>query len=167
MHPTDEFDFNQKPFLVIWETTRACDLACLHCRASAQPYPEPDELTTEQGKSLLTQIRDLGAPLVVLSGGDVLKRPDIFELIEEGKRLRLRVAAIPAVTRFLKDLKTPAWIHSHSAWMMRTRMCTTSFVGRPVFSNVHWKRFVPRGNQDWEFKLTRLLIFIIMIVWML
>lgn len=104
MHPTDGFDFNEKPFLVIWETTRACDLACLHCRASAQPCPEPDELTTDQGKSLLKQIHDLGAPLVVLSGGDVLKRPDIFELIEEGKRLRLRVAAIPAVTPML----TPA-----------------------------------------------------------
>lgn len=97
----DEMDFNQKPFLVIWETTRACDLACLHCRASAQPLPEPDELTTAQGKLLLEQIRDSGAPLVVLSGGDALKRPDIFELIAEAKRLRLRVATIPAVTSSL------------------------------------------------------------------
>lgn len=94
----DQFDFNQKPFLVIWETTRACDLACVHCRACAQPLPAPDELTTEQGKMLLRQIQEAGAPLVVFSGGDALKRPDIFELIREAKRLRLRAAAIPAVT---------------------------------------------------------------------
>ncbi len=100
----DQFDFNQKPFLVIWETTRACDLACVHCRASAQPLAEPDELTTEQGKTLLRQIQEAGAPLVVFSGGDALKRPDLFELIREAKRLRLRAAAIPAVTPAL----TPA-----------------------------------------------------------
>lgn len=97
----DGLDFNQSPLLVIWETTRACDLACLHCRASAQPFPEPDELTTQDGKVLLGQIKDLGTGLVVFSGGDLLKRPDIFELIEEAKRLRLRVGAIPAVTEAL------------------------------------------------------------------
>lgn len=101
MSMLDRIDFNQQPFLVIWETTRACELACLHCRASAQPYPEPDELTTEQGKMLLQQIKDMGTSLVVLSGGDVLKRADIFELIEEAKRLKLRAAAIPAVTPLL------------------------------------------------------------------
>ncbi len=98
MSMREGLDFNQSPLLVIWETTRACDLACLHCRASAQPNPEPDELTTEQGKVLLKQIKELGTGLVVFSGGDILKRPDIFELIEDAKRLRLRVGAIPAVT---------------------------------------------------------------------
>ncbi len=101
-----EIDFSQKPLLVIWETTRACDLACLHCRASAQPAPEPDELNSEQGKELLRQIRDIGTKLVVFSGGDILKRPDIFELIREAKRFNLRVGAIPAVTPAL----TPAVI---------------------------------------------------------
>lgn len=101
-----EIDFAQKPLLVIWETTRACDLACLHCRASAQPVPEPDELNTEQGKELLRQIREIGTQLVVFSGGDILKRPDIFELIAEAKRFNLRVGAIPAVTPAL----TPAVI---------------------------------------------------------
>lgn len=104
MNPIEGIDFNERPFLVIWETTRACDLACLHCRASAQPTPEPDELTTKQGIDLIRQVSEAGAPLLVFSGGDVLKRADIFELIQEAKRLKLRAAAIPAVTPML----TPA-----------------------------------------------------------
>ncbi|HEX6629843.1 MAG TPA: hypothetical protein VF048_02080, partial [Gemmatimonadaceae bacterium] len=45
-HDLAGLDFDRSPFLVIWETTRACDLACLHCRASAHPLRHPDELTT-------------------------------------------------------------------------------------------------------------------------
>lgn len=97
----ERMDFNQRPFLVIWETTRACDLACLHCRACAQPFPEPDELDTRQAFELLRQIHEMGTALVVFSGGDVLKRPDIEELIAEAKRLGLRLGVIPAVTPLL------------------------------------------------------------------
>jgi len=41
-------DFSQSPLLVIWEVTQACDLACVHCRASAMPARHQDELTTEK-----------------------------------------------------------------------------------------------------------------------
>ena len=46
-------NFDQSPLLVIWETTQACDLTCVHCRASAQPERNPNELTTEEGFALL------------------------------------------------------------------------------------------------------------------
>ena len=94
-------DFTMTPFLVIWETTQACDLACQHCRASAQPNRRPEELSTAEGKALLGQIREMGTPIVVLSGGDPLKRPDLFELVEHGKSLGLRMATIPAATSLL------------------------------------------------------------------
>ncbi len=97
-------DFALAPFLVIWETTQACDLACVHCRASAQPSRNPDELTTTQGFALLAEAAAMGTPVFILSGGDPLKRPDLLDLVREGKRLGLRMGTIPAATPAL----TPA-----------------------------------------------------------
>lgn len=93
-----DFDFAQSPFVVIWETTRACDLACRHCRAEAVPYRRPDELTTDEAKAMLRNVREFGKVVFVLSGGDCLKRPDVFEIIEYGFALGLRMAVTPATT---------------------------------------------------------------------
>jgi len=94
-------DFHQAPFIVIWETTQACDLACVHCRAKAQPLPLPGELSHEEGLALLDEIADMGAKICVLSGGDPLKRADLLDLIRHGKSKRLRMATIPAATPLL------------------------------------------------------------------
>ncbi len=63
-------DFSESPFLVIGEVTQACRLACIHCRASAQPCRHPLELTTEEGMKLLDSVRLFGSPLMVFTGGD-------------------------------------------------------------------------------------------------
>jgi radical SAM protein len=91
-------NFDQAPFLVIWETTQACDLACRHCRAEAVPDRNPGELTTDQAKRLLEEIRRFGPIIFVFSGGDCMKRPDILELVEYGSKLGLRIAMTPAAT---------------------------------------------------------------------
>lgn len=91
-------DFDRAPFLVIWETTRACDLACLHCRAEAVPSRDPEELSTDEAKRLLETVRALGRPLFVLTGGDPLKRPDTVEIVRHGTELGLRVAMTPSGT---------------------------------------------------------------------
>jgi radical SAM protein len=93
-----DFDFARSPFVVIWETTRACDLACRHCRASAVSHRSLDELTTDEARRMLERVREFGRVVFVLSGGDLLKRPDVFELIEFGFRLGLRMAVTPATT---------------------------------------------------------------------
>jgi radical SAM protein len=93
-----DFDFAQSPFVVIWETTRACALACRHCRAEAVPHRHPDELTTEEAKAMLRRVRAFGQVVFVLSGGDCLQRPDVYELIEYGFSLGLRMAVTPATT---------------------------------------------------------------------
>src|SRR5512138_3149089 len=93
-----EFDFDLAPFVVIWEMTQACDLACLHCRASAQPYRDDRELTTDEAKKLMDTIRAMGPPLFVLTGGDPLKRPDTVSLVEYGTSIGLRVALTPSGT---------------------------------------------------------------------
>lgn len=97
-HPGAHLNFDAAPFLVIWETTQACDLACKHCRAEAQPNRHPGELTTEEAKKLLDDVRRFGRIIFVFSGGDALKRPDIVELTEYGASLGLRMAITPATT---------------------------------------------------------------------
>ena len=94
-------NFDQSPMLVIWEATQACDLACVHCRASAQSERNPKELTTEQGYRLLDEIRSFGEPLMVFTGGDPLKRPDLYDLIRYSVKIGLRTNVTPSATPLL------------------------------------------------------------------
>lgn len=94
-------DFNERPFIAIWEVTQACDLACVHCRASAQPDRNPLELSTEEGKQLIDEIAALQVPVFVLTGGDPIKRPDLFELIGHARSVGVRVSLTPSATPLL------------------------------------------------------------------
>jgi radical SAM protein len=100
-HPA--YDVNQRPFIVIWEVTRACDLACVHCRASAMPSRNPFEVTGPEAHDLIDQVAAFGppAPLFVLTGGDPLKRPDLLELISYASSRKLPVALSPSATPLL------------------------------------------------------------------
>jgi radical SAM protein len=93
-------DPNEQPFIVIWEVTRACQLACVHCRADAIPHRDPLELSTADGERLLTELAAFGRPrpLVVLTGGDPLERPDLTDLVAYGTARGLSVALSPSVT---------------------------------------------------------------------
>jgi len=95
--------FDERPFIAIWETTQACDLACQHCRASAQPLRDAGELTTDEGKRLLDELADARTPLVVLTGGDPAKRPDLLELLEYGIGRGLNMALTPSATPLVSD----------------------------------------------------------------
>ncbi|HXJ95170.1 MAG TPA: TIGR04053 family radical SAM/SPASM domain-containing protein [Terriglobia bacterium] len=90
-----------RPFILIWEVTQACDLACVHCRACAQPQRSLSELTTSEGEDLIRQVRALKVPVFVLTGGDPLKRPDIYHLVEYGTSLGVRVSLSPSATPLL------------------------------------------------------------------
>lgn len=96
-----EIDFNERPYIAIWEVTQACDLACLHCRACAQPRRHPLELSTNEGKALVDQIAEMKVPVFVLTGGDPIKRPDLFELIEYASGIGVRVSLTPSATPLL------------------------------------------------------------------
>jgi MoaA/NifB/PqqE/SkfB family radical SAM enzyme len=80
--------------------TQACALTCRHCRAESMPGPHPDQLTFEQGVEFLHQILDFGSPLpqLILTGGDPLERKDLYELIDEARRLGIGVSITPAAT---------------------------------------------------------------------
>jgi radical SAM protein len=92
-------DFEQTPFTLAWEMTRACALACIHCRAEAQPRRDPRELTTAEGRDLIDQVVGIGRPILVLTGGDPLMRPDVYDLAAYGVAQGLRVALSPSATR--------------------------------------------------------------------
>lgn len=96
-------NYDETPFLAIWEVTQSCDLACKHCRAAAQPIAHPDELSNAEGKALIDQIADMHIPIFVFTGGDPLKRKDVFELIryaaDKGVQVALTPSATPLLTR--------------------------------------------------------------------
>ncbi len=94
-------DLSQKPLVVVWETTQACDLACVHCRACAQPRRHPQELSTEEARAFINDVADLSPPIFILTGGDPLKRPDIYHLVEHTASLGLRPAMAPSITPLL------------------------------------------------------------------
>jgi radical SAM protein len=96
-------DFNQSPLLVIWEATQACDLACVHCRASAQSARHERELTLKEGRELLDEIKSFGEPLMVFTGGDPLKRPDLYELLQHSVEIGLRTNVTPSATPLLTN----------------------------------------------------------------
>lgn len=97
-------DFDHSPFVIFYEITRACDLACAHCRACAQPLRHPNELKPEQSRALMDDLaRFPKPPLVVLTGGDPLKRDDVTDLTryavqEAGLNVAMTPSATPLVT---------------------------------------------------------------------
>ena len=96
-------DFDQRPILVFWETTRACGLACRHCRASALATPAPGELSHAEGAQLLEALTGFGMPrpVLVATGGDVLLRADLDALAARARQLRVPLAIAPSVTPLL------------------------------------------------------------------
>jgi AdoMet-dependent heme synthase len=96
-------DFNLSPFVVIWENTRACDLACVHCRAAAQSRRSQFELTTEEGKRLIEEIAAMRPKVFVITGGDPLKREDTYDLIAYARQCGLEPSLTPSATPLLTE----------------------------------------------------------------
>ncbi len=92
--------YARAPMLVYWETTLSCGLACRHCRAEAIPDRAPDELTTQEGFTLLDQILGFGRPYphVVFTGGDPLRRPDLETLVAAATERGIGASLAPSAT---------------------------------------------------------------------
>lgn len=96
-HPTGDL-FATRPFLVFWEITRACALACRHCRAEAQPRRHPDELDATEALALVDQLAELSPPMLILTGGDPLMRSDVLDIARRGTALGMKVGLSPSAT---------------------------------------------------------------------
>ena len=126
-----DFVYDAAPKRVYWELTRACDLACRHCRAEAIPGRDPRELTTDEGRRLLEALRECGGagPSVVLTGGDPLKRPDFWDLLAHGVGLGLDVAVAPSGTPSFGPCARSMWPGvswaARLSWSLRTTRART------------------------------------------
>lgn len=113
MTPTDvvnrrartALDLDRRPILVFWESTRACLLACRHCRADAQTTPVEGELTHAESLRFLSSLGEFGSPppILVITGGDALMRPDLASLVRHARAAGVPVALAPSVTPLLTD----------------------------------------------------------------
>jgi radical SAM protein len=145
--------FDRAPFIVIWETTRACALACVHCRAEAIPHRNPGELTTEEGTRLIDRVAAFGdpPPLLVLTGGDPLRRPDITDLVAHAARRGLSVSLTPSGTgaasearlRALKDAGLARLAVSLDGAAPETHDAFRMVIG----SHRHTMRIIERARQ--------------------
>lgn len=119
-----DFDFDQRPLVTIWEVTRACALACRHCRAEAIPHHNPLELTYAEGCALMDRVRELNPLVFVLTGGDPFMRTDLADLVRYGTSIGLRVAGSPSGTGL--------------ANLENMQRCADAGMRRVAFSLDHW-----------------------------
>jgi radical SAM protein len=91
------FVFGEAPRNVYWEVTIACDLQCQHCRALSIKQRDPLELSTDEGKAMLRDVKSMGS-MIVLTGGDPMKRPDLIELISYAREISLPLSITPSTT---------------------------------------------------------------------
>jgi radical SAM protein with 4Fe4S-binding SPASM domain len=77
--------------IIAWEVTAACNLSCEYCRASASASPDEGELSTVEALAFIDQVAPL-KPMIILSGGEPLLRPDVFDLAEYARDRGIRVS---------------------------------------------------------------------------
>ena len=95
--PYPGYVYDEAPRNVYWETTIACDLACRHCRADAIKARDPLELSGEDARALMRDVKRMGS-MLILTGGDPMKRPDLFDLIAYGRSIGLPMSITPSTT---------------------------------------------------------------------
>ncbi|NIA07985.1 MAG: radical SAM protein [Actinobacteria bacterium] len=83
------------PRLIAWEVTRFCLLSCKHCRAAAKATPYSGELNTQECFSLLDNIASFSRPIIILTGGEPMMRPDIYDIAAYGHGLGLPMVMAP------------------------------------------------------------------------
>src|SRR5579884_874399 len=92
------------PRLIFWEVTKGCNLRCVHCRATATELASPNDLSTPRALDIIAQIADFFSPILVLSGGEPLYRPDIFQLARFATEKGIRAALATNGTLVTKEV---------------------------------------------------------------
>ena len=103
--------YDQRPQLVFWETTKACELSCIHCRAVSQSKPSPDEMSLDDSLEFISSLKSFGnSPVLILTGGNVMLRNNIGEIVESIGTSSIPAAASPAVSDSLTPESTQRMI---------------------------------------------------------
>jgi len=93
-----QFSADKKP-VVVWNITRRCNLRCIHCYSSSRDIEYRDELSTAEGRALIDDLADFGAPVILFSGGEPLMRPDLPELVHHAAARGVRAVISTNGTR--------------------------------------------------------------------
>ena len=144
MHSTD---FDDRPFVLIWEITRACALACQHCRATAQPRPDPLELDTAEGLKFIDQVVRAQPAIFILTGGDPMMRQDVYQLIRYATERGLRVSLSPSAT---PKLLNSSFVELKSAGVRRISL---SLDGATVSAHDSFRGV--KGTWDWTMRAVK------------
>ncbi len=105
--PLSKDPFAKRPFSVFWKMTRACALACSHCRAEAQFRRDPNELSRREAEQVVDQLVELKPPMLVLTGGDPMERTDVLDIASRASAAGLRVPLSPSTTERLLESEIP------------------------------------------------------------
>lgn len=105
MRGTSSYNFDTKPLLIFWETTKACDLSCKHCRASAMTEPLPDEMNLSQSMDFVRSLTEFGKPypVLIVTGGNMLMKTGIEKILELAKELEIPTSVSPSATHLLSE----------------------------------------------------------------
>lgn len=98
-----QFSADKSP-IVVWNITRRCNLHCIHCYSSSQDISYADELTTQEGKKLIDDLAQFGAPVILFSGGEPLLRLDLLELAQYAVDKGLRAVISTNGTLITKEI---------------------------------------------------------------
>src|SRR5512136_3364642 len=90
--------------MIAWELTRSCNLACVHCRASAELGPYEGELSTQEVFRVMDEIASFSKPVIIMTGGEPLLRPDIFDLASYGTAKEFRMVMATNGTLITEDI---------------------------------------------------------------
>ncbi|MBN2312078.1 MAG: radical SAM protein, partial [Candidatus Hydrogenedentes bacterium] len=102
-HPPHAEGNRHAPRLIAWELTRSCNLNCRHCRAAATTGPYPDELTLDEIKRVLDNVAAHFNPIMILTGGEPMLRPDLLDIVRHTKGLGLRPVLATCGTLLTED----------------------------------------------------------------
>ncbi len=145
-------DYNRQPFILAWELTRACNLACIHCRAAAQIHRHPDELSTSEALGVIDEVARFDIPpTLVLTGGDPMRRRDVPTLIQHATSLGLRTALTPAGTPLASRKKLE---EARDAGLSRVAVsfdgydAATHDAFRQVSGSFEWTRAIAGHTRD-------------------
>ena len=96
---------NRSPILIFWESTKACPLSCRHCRAEAISTAPEGELSTSEALSMIEEIAKFGSPspILVLTGGDILMRSDLEEILNQCNKAGIKAALSPAISPLFNE----------------------------------------------------------------
>ncbi|MEX1157346.1 MAG: TIGR04053 family radical SAM/SPASM domain-containing protein, partial [Thermomicrobiales bacterium] len=156
-HALGGIDYARQPFVLAWELTRSCNLACIHCRAAAQMHRHPNELDTSEALGVINDVARFDVPpTLILTGGDPMRRRDLTSLIQHATNKGVRTALTPAGTPLASRRRLE---EARDAGLSRVAVsfdgydAATHDAFRQVSGSFDWTRAIAKATKDLDMSL--------------